>query len=80
MDPVRRVWTIRGQRDNIRDACKVAAFIRDNGLRVRVTVVRRPDPIPVKPAISSQSKDWRDNQASNVIELADARKRYKSPG
>jgi hypothetical protein len=80
LDPVRRVWTIRGERRNILAACKDAAALRQSGLIARVKYIERPDPLPVKPAVNNATRKWRDDQAGKVIELADARKRYKSPG
>jgi hypothetical protein len=54
--------------------------LKQQGLRVRVIKNQRKLPEPVKPAINNHTRAWREAEAARMIDLADARKRYKSPG
>ena len=79
MDKVRRVWTIRHTPDNIQDACIKAAALRQQGLRVRVIPYKRKL-LKVKPAVASETRTFREQKSGEMSDLADAKKRYKSPG
>jgi hypothetical protein len=79
MDPVRRVWTIRYTCFDIDEACREAAAIRNSGLRVRVLPHERKL-LTIKPEVSSETRTWRLRLAGQMSDLADAKKRYKSPG
>ena len=79
MDPVRRVWTVRYTCTDIDEACREAAALRQSKLRVRVIPhVRKL--LTVKPPINSEIRDWRVKLAGQMSDLADAKKKYKSPG
>jgi hypothetical protein len=79
MDPVRRVWTIRYTCLDMDEACREAAAIRNSGLRVRVVPhIKRL--LTVKPEVNSETRTWRLRLAGQMSDLADAKKRYKSPG
>ena len=56
------------------------AALREHGLRVRIIENQRVLPPPIKPATLSPTRKHRDAVAGQMIELADAKKRYKSPG
>jgi hypothetical protein len=81
MDPVRRVWTVRSSHNALEEAQDAAEALQHKKptLRVRVvpgqTVMVQPDP-----PIVNQTRQFRQEQAGRMIELADAKKRYKSPG
>jgi len=79
MDPVRRVWTLRHTCIDINEACREAAVLRKVKLRVRVLPhVRKL--LTVKPEVNSEIRAWRQQLAEQMSDLADAKKRYKSPG
>lgn len=78
-DPVRRVWTIRSTCDGLDALCLAASRLRQRGLRVRVLPgVRKV--LTIKPDNNTASRLFREQQMQASIELADAKKRYKSPG
>lgn len=78
-DPVDRVWRIHYTTDDIHKACSYAAALRKKGLRIKVVPHKTPI-LQVKPQVVSETRRFREQQAGQMIELADAKKRYKSPG
>jgi hypothetical protein len=55
--------------------------LKQQGLRVRVIKNQRKLPDPIKPATAyNVTKSHRELQAAILSDIADARKRYKSPG
>jgi hypothetical protein len=79
MDPVRRVWTVRHVCTDITEACNAAGDLRQKKLRVRVIPHARKL-LTVKPPINSEIRAWRLKLAGQMSDLADAKKKYKSPG
>lgn len=79
MDPVRRVWTVRHTTEDLDDACARATLLRRSGLRVRVTPHMRPA-LKITPLVGADSWAHRHRVAGQMMDTADARKRYKSPG
>jgi hypothetical protein len=78
-NPVRMIWTVRGTHDDRDAAAGQADRLRGRGVRVRVSpAVRRR--LAVKPPVSNETREWRLGQAGRMSDLADASKRYKSPG
>jgi hypothetical protein len=73
-------WTMRGEPlDTVGEAVEVAEALQHKGLRVRV-VPSKKYVVPVAPPIINATREFRQQQAGRMIELADANKRYKSPG
>jgi len=81
-NPVRFVWTVRSTHRVAGDAHEHAEALRWRQPRLRVKVIEatvRVLPGP-KPPINNPTRKWRLAQAERMSELADAKKRYKSPG
>jgi len=80
MDPVRRVWTLRKECETEAKARAEADDLHDNDrLRVRI-IPHQQRPLSIKPAVYNSARTWREEQLARQVELADAKKRYKSPG
>ena len=80
-DGERQMWVVQDTRDTQADAQQVAEAIqhRDKRRRVRVKPgVRRV--VLVKPPIVNRAREFRLEQAGQMMDRADANKRYKSPG
>jgi hypothetical protein len=81
MDPTRRVWTVRSTHNDQGTAGQYAeALQHKQRLRVRVMPGTRRSSVPVKPAVVNATTVYRQQQAAAMSDLADASKRYKSPG
>lgn len=77
--PVTKMWTIRHTTSDMDEACAQAAALRQSGLRVFVRPHKRKQ-LSVKPLEGTQSWRHRYQVAGEMIERADANKRYKSMG
>jgi hypothetical protein len=81
-NPVQMSWTIRSTHDDADDAAQHAEALRHRDGRLRVMVagrrVRRG--LAVAPAVNNATRAWRLDQAARISDLADANKRFKSPG
>jgi hypothetical protein len=79
-NPVQMSWTVRSRHDDEAEAVQHAeALHRKDRVRVRVRPgVKRV--LQVKAPINNQTRAWRFEQAGRMSDLADANKRYKSPG
>jgi hypothetical protein len=75
-----RAWTIRSTHDNPHDALDAMRMLRAGGLRARVLGASKPAALDVKPAVNNATRTWRLERAGAISDLADAAKRYKSPG
>jgi hypothetical protein len=79
MNSATRVWTIRHTTTDMDEACERAAALRQAGLRVFVRPHKR-EKLTVKPAYHSESWRHRHEAAGQMLDRADAKKRYKSMG
>lgn len=78
---VQLAWTVRSRHDTRGDADEHAEALRHRHPRLRVTVAGGVRTVPViKPAVNNQTRAWRLDRAARMSDLADAAKRYKSPG
>jgi hypothetical protein len=75
----RRVWTVRDKAYAHDSAAQIAEALQHKGLRVRV-VPSTEKVLTVKPAINCEIRRWREEVSGKMSDLADASKRYKSPG
>lgn len=82
LNPTRMVWTVWSEHDNEGDANEHAEALwhrHRSRLQVRVRPGLRAM-VGVKPAVVNASTVFRRQQAQQMSDLADANKRYKSPG
>jgi hypothetical protein len=80
MDPQRRVWTLRATHDDEGTARRVADGLYKSGLRTRIKPVETKPVKPVAEPVYNPTREWRERRLQELMDLADARKRYKSPG
>ena len=73
------VWTIRHTVDNMDDAVLKASALRQQVYRVQVKPFYRKL-LEVKPEVISETRTHREQISGQMSDLADAKKRYKSPG
>lgn len=78
----RMTWAVRQTVDDRAELERLVAGLRAEGRRVRVEEFRRKaEPLRVlPPVVGSATRAHRDAVAESMVELFDARKRYKSPG
>jgi hypothetical protein len=80
-NPVQMCWTVRSTHDEQADAAAHAEALRHHDRRLRVRVVPAQQLVlEVRPAVNNPTRAWRLDQAGRMSDLADAVKRYKSPG
>lgn len=75
----RRVWTMRDKAYSHDIATEKAEALQHKGLRVRV-VPGTERVLTVKPPINCETRRWREEEMGKMLDRADAKKRYKSPG
>src|SRR5215212_10226775 len=78
-DRTRLVWTVRSTHYNEEDALQHQEALRHKGLAAMIQEHATPI-LTIMPQNHSKSKEWREAEAQKLMDLADARKRYKSPG
>jgi hypothetical protein len=78
-NPTRMVWTVREKAYAADMAAEIAESLQHKGLRVRVQPGTEKV-LMVKPPINSEIRKWREEVSGQMSDLADAKKRYKSPG
>lgn len=79
-NPERRTWAVRGEcHDDLEEAQQYAEALQHQKLRVRVVPGKKYVPTVLAPIVNA-TREFRQEQAGRMIELADANKRYKSPG
>lgn len=76
----RMVWTVVSTHNEHPEAQEHAERWRHRGKRARVSRCTETSTMTIKPAVQSPTRQFRDQVAGRMIELADAKKRYKSPG
>ena len=77
----RQLWTIRSTHDEQDDAAQHAEAMQHHDPRLRVRI--KPSiatVLEIKPAIVNSSTHFRHTTAGQMSDLADSKKRYKSPG
>lgn len=79
MDPIRRVWTLRGTHNSPGEAASQVAELRASGLRARTRLGRKQQ-LKVKPYTHTETRTFVEQQQAQMSDLADAKKRYKSMG
>jgi hypothetical protein len=81
-NPVQMAWTVRSSHDDVGDAAEEAEALRRKDKRLRVMVVGRRvmRGLAIKPPVNNATRAWRLDRAGRMSDLADAAKRYKSPG
>jgi hypothetical protein len=80
-DPVRFVWTVRSTHDDEVEAAEHAEAMQHRNPRLRVMITPATTKLlTVKPQVDSEFRNWRLKVAGQMSDLADAKKRYKSPG
>lgn len=79
---VQMAWTVRSTHDDVADAAEHAEALRHRHPRLRVMVAGRRvmRGLAVTPPVNNATRAWRLDQAGRMSDLADAAKRYKSPG
>lgn len=78
-DPARNVWVVHHTATSQRELDQVLGSIpRTRRVRCESATVRHG--FTVKPPPPAESQAWREQQAQRMSDLADANKRYKSPG
>ena len=73
------VWTLRHTVYDMDDAVLKASALRQQGYRVQVKPFYRKL-LEVKPEVISETRTHREAISGQMSDLADAKKRYKSPG
>ena len=80
-DGQRMQWVIQASRDQRADADDLAKAMQHAAPRRRVRVApAKKRVLLVKPPVNNTTREFRLAQAARMCELADANKRYKSPG
>jgi len=80
-NPVLRVWTVRSTHNTQTDAAEHAEALQHRRRLLRVRVVPATTrQLRVIPPINNASRLWRLSQAERMSQLADDKKRHKSPG
>lgn len=80
-NPSSMMWTVRDSYDHLADAEQAAEAMQHRDTTTRVRVM--PGKITIiqsDPPIVNPTRVFRQEQAGRMIEIADANKRYKSPG
>lgn len=78
---VQMTWTVRSSHATKDDADEHAQALRYRHPRLRVMVAGGlRSVLGVKPPVNNETRAWRLNRAAAMSDLADAAKRYKSPG
>jgi hypothetical protein len=78
--PVEMMWRQVATPATWPEAKQCAESWQQLGLKVRIRDRTMPLPVDPKPAVNNETRAWREEQLQKQIELADANKRYKSPG
>jgi hypothetical protein len=77
----RQLWTVRSTHDVQADAAETAEAMQHHDPKLRVRVKPATTTIlEIKPAIVNDATNFRQHIAGKMSDLADAKKRYKSPG
>jgi hypothetical protein len=80
-DSKRLVWTLRSSHDDGIEAAEHAEALQHRNPRLRVMITPNTTKLlVVKPPINSEFRAWRQQIAGQMSDLADAKKKYKSPG
>ena len=81
-NPTRLVWTVRSTHDNESDAAEHAEALWWSQPKLRVMVTKGTVRVTIfsNPPICNVSKQFREQQAAQMSDLADAKRYYKSPG
>jgi hypothetical protein len=80
--PRRLYWVVQRTFDTVADANEFAESLRHRDPRRRVCIMgaTMPPRLPVKPAVTNPTREFRLIQGGLISDRADALKRYKSPG
>jgi hypothetical protein len=81
-NPVQMAWTVRSTHTDPVLAAEHADALRHKDRRLRVLVVKAgvKRVLQIKPPVHNETQRWRYQHAARMSDLADANKRYKSPG
>lgn len=80
-EPVRNMWLFKHRFTDRSDADEYAEMYRWKGRRSRVAAVSAAGSrVWVKPPVHNAARSHRETQAGHMCVLADACKRYKTPG